>query len=518
MTKTAAIFASTAILLGGCHPSQRSDTWRKVTKVPHPAREAGDADRVFAADLHRLLLESHVPHKVVTTEFSYQSAYTGTTNASRTVVVYEDATGRGSGWWLADERRSTPLWLPDQPLDRQIAFYLGRTATITNVSDFTSGDAAKMILPPDTGAPRKSAVTKIQRVEPAPPIAPAKKGAAATHPAAPVPASTKPATAVHTAESKITPATTKPAKNLAPATKADAKPAVLVEPKHEGKSKPLGEPAKKPTEKPVEKPKAALVPAAPADKGHAKSTPVATEPPPKKGPAHPASKSSDQPAAPKNASHPKAGPTHGVQLVQPDDSKNGDQPKPAGDASTLPVPADPTKKPAENPGDKHSAKPATKAEPSGKATDKPKLIDSANPAEKPAEKPADKSEAKPSDKSEAKPEEKKEAKSADKPAEAPKSAHAAKPAVKAAPNGKPGAKPDLFDKADPTPQATIIEETPAKPKKKEDPSEKSKKDDSKKDDSAEKRKKGEPADPLKPEASTSKPSALRRFFRSIFRV
>jgi hypothetical protein len=372
MRSPAAILAGTAIILAGCHQAKRSETWRKVVAAPHPAPDTGDVTRAYAAELHKTLLHGRVPHKVVTAEFQYHSEYTRHGTARRTVVVYRDQTRRGDGWWLMDERLNKPVWLPDQPLERQISFYLGRPATLVDVSDFMGADRGKIIvLPADKAAPRRSGITSTQPVAP---IAP--KSAPKT---APVKKAAKPG-----AETKLAPVE-KPA--VKPVEKKETKPAGKVE------SKPAAKPAvtkeASATEKPAEKPK---------DKKTVEKAPE------KKTPA---SKTAEKPAV-------KA-----VEKKEP--------------------------KPAEKPAEKAPEKKAVEKEP-------------AKPAEKKEKPPV-------------------------------------KPAIKAEPSGKPATKPELFDKTDSTPQATIIREEEA---------------------SAKPRGAGRKPDAIV--AESRKPNFLKRFFRRLFRA
>lgn len=361
MTKPVAILTGAAIFMVGCQKSHRSDTWKKVVSTPRPApREAEDETRAYAANLHGTLLKARVPHKVVTAEFEYHSEYRRYGKARRTVVVYRDQTRSGEGWWLMDERLNVPLWLPNQPLEKQISFYLARPATLVQVSDFMGLDRGKLILPEEKAAPRKSGVTRIEPVEPVGP-----KPAAAPKPA---PARKVPG---KEAQSRITPVE-KPAAKLAP--KAGGQPVGAPEPKSD------------------------YAPASAPRRGLFSRI---------FGP-----KSSEQPVA-----------------------------KPAEKAPPKPVAKPVTKTPAK-PADQAANKPAEKpaAKPVEKSVAKPveKPVAKPPPAGQPAEKPA-------------KPEPPKEAVK-------PPAKKEAKPAIKAEPSGKPPKKPELYDKSDSTPQATILPE------------------------------------------------------------
>jgi hypothetical protein len=439
MTKPVAILAGTAIFMAGCHSSHRSETWKKVVSTPRPAREADDETRAYAANLHSTLLKARVPHKIVTAEFQYHSEYTRYGTARRTVVVYRDQARSGEGWWLMDERLNKPLWLPNQPLEKQISFYLARPVTLVQVTDFMGIDREKLVLPVDKFAAPRSGVTKIERVKPVEPEpvveskpAPAKK--------APVKKEAKPA------ESKITPVE-KPAA-AKPAEKPVTKPAVKVIEKPA--TKPVEKPAAKPVSAPTPAPKRGVLGRIFGPKTTEKSAAKPVEKTPSKPETKPAAKPADKPAA------------------KPAEKK---ETKPSDKAATKPAEKVPTK-----PAESTPSKPADKA--------------AIKSAEKPAAKPAEKSPAKPADKPDEKSAKKETAKEAVKPA----AKKEVKPAIKAEPSGKPPKKPELYDKSDSTPQATIVPD-----------------EDEKKSDEA--------ADKAKPAAAEPpKTSFFKRLFRRLSRA
>lgn len=124
-----------------------------------------DSSRAYAADLHRVLLQSRVPHKIVSVSFAFRTDYTPSGNTQRTLVVYQDTTARQASWWVMDERLNVPVWLPDKPLEQQVSFYLARPVTVLEVSDYTNLTDGKSVIPLETGAP-PSGTTQIEPVTP----------------------------------------------------------------------------------------------------------------------------------------------------------------------------------------------------------------------------------------------------------------------------------------------------------------------------------------------------------------
>lgn len=110
-----------------------------------------------------------VPHKVVTYNYPYRSKYDGEGTAQRTSVIYRDDASPKYPWWIMDERLKRPVWLPSETVQKQVSFFLRRSATVVTLRDYTeSGE--KMVAPVER--PRKMAVTRIQRVaEPTRPVA-----------------------------------------------------------------------------------------------------------------------------------------------------------------------------------------------------------------------------------------------------------------------------------------------------------------------------------------------------------
>ena len=88
----------------------------------------------------------------------------------------------GTGEWLAYagsaglpemgvalERLGKPVWLPNDQLDKQVAFYLRRDAEIVEQHDFTSGDAGNEIRTAPSATPTQGvAIARASRVKQSP--------------------------------------------------------------------------------------------------------------------------------------------------------------------------------------------------------------------------------------------------------------------------------------------------------------------------------------------------------------
>ena len=143
MQKPLALSIAVCLGLTGCQVFQKSRTWDKISKV-HPGETTRDPDpsNAYAAKLHRALAGSGIEHKVVTYQFRYLTHLREEAVGTRTAVVYRDATNSKYPWWLKDDRLSRPFWLPNGELNKQISFYIRRTAEVLEHKDYSGGGAS----------------------------------------------------------------------------------------------------------------------------------------------------------------------------------------------------------------------------------------------------------------------------------------------------------------------------------------------------------------------------------------
>jgi hypothetical protein len=157
MQKLSLLIASAATLLTGCEAPQKSHTWEIVRAVRHSGPSEKVPAPAYAKELHRVLQGAGIEHKVVTFKFRYRARILLNREGEDTAVVYRDSATPAQPWWLMAERLSSPVWLPMQPVESQIAFYVSRPATIVKVEDFPAkatkkhrhaGKAGKFIVKP----------------------------------------------------------------------------------------------------------------------------------------------------------------------------------------------------------------------------------------------------------------------------------------------------------------------------------------------------------------------------------
>lgn len=162
--------AGIALLLAACH-STKTDTWQKVVSSPRTGSDDKDKSRAYAAELHATLLRAGIAHKVVTYQFRYSSKYTISGTAERTAIIYRDPAETKHPYWIMDDHLTSPVWLPEKPVERQVDFYLRRPTTIISVTDYPASDG-KTVKPLEKSTPRKKAISRIQPAKPAEPAQP----------------------------------------------------------------------------------------------------------------------------------------------------------------------------------------------------------------------------------------------------------------------------------------------------------------------------------------------------------
>ena len=146
MQKSGFLFLVLCFVLTGCLTARKSATWEKVRRVRVNTSEAADPSAAYAQELHRLLQSDRVPHKVVTYQYRYTTKLREEAIGTRTAVIYHDAARSASPWWLADESVSTPVWLPEGDLNRQVRFYARRPSEVVEVCDFPGGADGKTMV------------------------------------------------------------------------------------------------------------------------------------------------------------------------------------------------------------------------------------------------------------------------------------------------------------------------------------------------------------------------------------
>ena len=169
MPKIISLSLAAGLTLTGCSVFKKSQTWEKVTQAKPDVRAEADPSKAYASQLHRELAKDNVEHKVVTYQYRYRTRLREDAVGVRTAVVYKDNTDPNNPWWIMDERLGKPVWLPNDQLDKQVAFYLRRDAEIVEQHDFTSGDAGNEIRTAPSATPTQGvAIARASRVKQSP--------------------------------------------------------------------------------------------------------------------------------------------------------------------------------------------------------------------------------------------------------------------------------------------------------------------------------------------------------------
>ena len=135
MSKPLTFSIAACAVLAGCQIFQPSPTWKKVVNLRVALPREGDASKIYAEALDRELTANGVEHKIVTYQYRYRSRLSDAATAEHTAVIYRDDANPKYPWWLKDERRGRPLWLPNGSVEQQLEFYVGRDVEITGGGD-----------------------------------------------------------------------------------------------------------------------------------------------------------------------------------------------------------------------------------------------------------------------------------------------------------------------------------------------------------------------------------------------
>jgi hypothetical protein len=142
MHKLMFLTAGVAMFMAGCESAKPSKTWEMVKAAPRSGPRVEDRCGVYAGQLHKLLQDAGVEHKVVTFTFMHPTRLMVDARAQDVAVIYKDAASPDHPWWLMTEYLWSPVWLPNQSLERQIDFYLARPSRVVSVAEYPTSNPA----------------------------------------------------------------------------------------------------------------------------------------------------------------------------------------------------------------------------------------------------------------------------------------------------------------------------------------------------------------------------------------
>lgn len=134
------IVLAASLALSGCAIFERSPAWDTVVK----SRSQYSGDRGSATNggyinhLHRVLSDAGIEHKIVTYQFHYRNAYREDSVQTAVAILYRDDTTSRNPWWVMDEYRNVPVWLPNWELDAQLEFFIHRDVEVLEVKEYVN--------------------------------------------------------------------------------------------------------------------------------------------------------------------------------------------------------------------------------------------------------------------------------------------------------------------------------------------------------------------------------------------
>src|SRR5947209_145777 len=106
---TLGLFIGAALFYTGCQLTKSSKAWNTVTQASIPR----DSSEAYAQSLHRLLAEQGIKTTVVTFRYAVNGYWAPETRTETAVLYRNDETTPNEPWWLMDNTRGAPLWLPN---------------------------------------------------------------------------------------------------------------------------------------------------------------------------------------------------------------------------------------------------------------------------------------------------------------------------------------------------------------------------------------------------------------------
>ncbi len=177
MHKSSFLAFALGLTLAACTGSKPKTTWQKVTDTrPDKVASGEDPSQAYVEKLQKILAEDKVDHRVVTFQYRYETRLRDEAVGTGTAVIYKDNSDPANPWWLMSNRLHKPVWLPGQDLDKQVSFYLRRTAQVIEHRDYVGGELlgpktmiakAKPVVRP--GEPAVTQIAKAQAVRAAAP-------------------------------------------------------------------------------------------------------------------------------------------------------------------------------------------------------------------------------------------------------------------------------------------------------------------------------------------------------------
>ncbi len=127
---------SATLLLSGCSVFQRSPTWDLVVRGNTSGGDVTEGKGGYIDRLHQILAGAGVEHKVVTYQYHWLNAYREEAMQAGILIIYRDDSTPSNPWWITDQYRHTPVWVPNTNIEEQVGFFLQQRAEVVSVKEY----------------------------------------------------------------------------------------------------------------------------------------------------------------------------------------------------------------------------------------------------------------------------------------------------------------------------------------------------------------------------------------------
>jgi len=162
MKLTLSLALAASIFLSGCSVFQRSPTWDLVVRGNTSGR-VEEGKGCYINHLHQLLTGAGVEHKIVAYQYHSLNAYREESIQAGVLIIYRDDTTPHNPWWITDEYRHVPVWVPNRQVEEQIGFFIQQRAEIISVKEYAASAPSGKQIGRSSGNTDRAFADKVDR-------------------------------------------------------------------------------------------------------------------------------------------------------------------------------------------------------------------------------------------------------------------------------------------------------------------------------------------------------------------